>query len=250
MLRLDDTVDVFLSATNGAQVGRHFQDLGAPYSDHLCVAGGDVFDHPFASPAVTQPPTIAPIATPTAPPTASLISAPTIVPIPRPTVVLSPVPTIHAPSSAPMPSPTRTPVLSASVGLTGVPGGCGGYTKTEELLLNLVLSSHIQGNASFSNHTCEDEDERRMLSNPAVALIRHLGVSTNPVMLAIEISVTTASVTDDDSTSAAQAVGSLLSAAQSSGALASTIMSTAAAANVSSLSSVRAQSASGCKSCQ
>ena len=137
-----------------------------------------------------------------------------------------------------MPSPTRTPVLSASVGLTGVPGGCGGYTKTEELLLNLVLSSHIQGNASFSNHTCEDEDERRMLSNPAVALTRRLDVSTNPVMLAIEISVTTASVTDDDSTSAAQAVGSLLSAAQSSGALASTIMSMAAAANVSSLSSV------------
>ena len=32
------------------EVGGHFQDFSAPYADHMCVSGGDVFDHPTASP--------------------------------------------------------------------------------------------------------------------------------------------------------------------------------------------------------
>ena len=28
------------------EVGGHFQDFSAPYADHMCVAGGDVFAHP------------------------------------------------------------------------------------------------------------------------------------------------------------------------------------------------------------
>ena len=47
------------------EVGGHFQDLAAPYADHFCVAAGDVFDHPTASPSVSVTPTPLPTPAPT-----------------------------------------------------------------------------------------------------------------------------------------------------------------------------------------
>jgi hypothetical protein len=37
--------------------GGHFQGLRAPYDDHLCAAGGDLFAHPTQSPTYSSAPT-------------------------------------------------------------------------------------------------------------------------------------------------------------------------------------------------
>jgi hypothetical protein len=97
------------------EIGGHFSDLSAPYSDHLCVAGGDVFDHPTTSPTVSTPPSAVPTSTPTLAPT----QAPTLTPteakpllpvdIGWPTSVPTPAPTVY-----PTPIPSSTPTTSAS----------------------------------------------------------------------------------------------------------------------------------------
>ena len=95
--------------------------MTAPYSDHLCVAGGDVFGHPTTSPTVSQPPSIAPTATPTVmplpTPTTVPLPVPMMIPLPVPTAMPRPVPTggpVPVTSAVPLPAPT-------SVSLTGRP---------------------------------------------------------------------------------------------------------------------------------
>ena len=118
--------------------GGRFQDLAAPYSDYLCVAGGDVFDHPSAAPTASHPPSIAPSPAPTAAPTSTPTSAPTSsptsaptsaptssptstpVPIPAPTRIPIPAPT-PVPLPAPTPTPTATPTPSPTIMPTAMP---------------------------------------------------------------------------------------------------------------------------------
>ena len=90
------------------QAGGHFQDLDAPYSDHLCVEHGDVFDHPTASPSISLPPSPAPSPTPTSAPTPGPSSLPTATPTSLPTRSPTPPPTA-APSSLPSPAPSPAP---------------------------------------------------------------------------------------------------------------------------------------------
>ena len=63
-------------------LGEHFQDLSAPYSDHFCVAGGDLFDHPTPSPSISALPSALPSPVPT---TAAPTETPTENPTPMPT---------------------------------------------------------------------------------------------------------------------------------------------------------------------
>merc|ERR1719337_91278 len=57
------------------EVGGHFQDFAAPYADHMCVGGGDVFAHPTASPT-TPDPTQVPTKVPTPAPSVGPVPAP------------------------------------------------------------------------------------------------------------------------------------------------------------------------------
>ena len=77
------------------EVGGHFQDLAAPYSDHLCVSTGDVFDHPTFSPTVSPFPTPAPTPTPTSLPSPLPSTLPTASPTPLPTTLPYPFPSRH-----------------------------------------------------------------------------------------------------------------------------------------------------------
>ena len=83
-----------------SQVGGHFQSLGAPHSEHFCVAGGAISDSQTITPTVSQPPSPVPSSLPTAEPA----PVPTPLPVPMPTAV----PTL-SPSPAPIPSPTPVP---------------------------------------------------------------------------------------------------------------------------------------------
>ena len=133
------------------EIGGHFQDLTAPYADHFCVAAGDVFDHPTASPTISVSPTALPVPEPTisAAPTA-FTSAPTISvnPSPAPTAAPTKLPS-PAPTPSPTPSPTRTPVVAISVGVSGI--ACADFNGT---VYNLALGSLL--NATFSAPVCTD----------------------------------------------------------------------------------------------
>ena len=99
------------------EVGGHFQDFSAPYADHMCVSGGDVFDHPTASPS-TLPPTQAPTEAPTPAPSAIPMPSPITLPTTLPTAfpMLLPTPLLK-PSSIPAPAPT--PVSSSALEADG-----------------------------------------------------------------------------------------------------------------------------------
>ena len=210
--------------------GGHFQDLTAPFSDHFCVEHGDVFEHPTASPTVSQYPSLVPFPAPSVSPAPSPIPAryppspvptsfPSNIPTPTPTIVPTPVPST--------PAPTRTPVVALSASMSGVSGGCSGYGQREQRIVNQALAAQIQGNPSFSNHSCEDvaESSRRLDDAGAISV-------------SMEISISAASVTDDGNQDVLGAVSSAVSAAQSSGALQSSITTFAGAENITSLASM------------
>ena len=82
------------------EIGGHFQDLTAPYQDHLCVAQGDVFDHPTANrPSRSRP---------------SADAVPTPAPTPAPTAVPSPAPTVVPPPERRRPCRSRRRLPTAS----------------------------------------------------------------------------------------------------------------------------------------
>ena len=112
------------------------QDLDAPYSDHLCVAQGDVFDYPTAAPTAlptplptpppTGQPTVLPTALPTPLPTLLPTALPTVLPTVLPTALPTSLPTAlptalpttlptSLPSSLPTASPTAPPTPSPTV---------------------------------------------------------------------------------------------------------------------------------------
>ena len=180
-------------------MGNHFQDLGAPFSDHLCVAGGDVFDHPSASPTASQPPTVVPTPTP-------MLPAPTPIP---------------APSGVPLPMPTLSTPVFARLGITltlSTVIACDAYGSEEEAVVNDALASVVTEVApAFDDHVCTDVSRRarRALRDESVSI----SVSTNVI-------VDTAELDDDD------VLGSLstsILAAQSTGALVSQLNAAAAA---------------------
>ena len=136
------------------QVGGHFQDLDAPYSDHLCVEQGDVFDHPTAAPTLlptplptslpialhtalptvlptplpTALPTALPTPLPTPPPTVQPTVLPTVLPTPLPSSLPTTKPTalpsqlsVAAPTSTPSAGPSSSPAVSPTFGPTLVP---------------------------------------------------------------------------------------------------------------------------------
>ena len=155
------------------EVGGHFSDLAAPFSDNFCVAWGDVYDHPTTQPTISHTPTPLPTAPPSTPPTA----APTAVPTHTPTTAPSPTPsqtpttmpttaptvaptaiptntpaTSSPTSTAPIPTPrpTRTPVVAVSLSISGIT--CDEFNGT---VFDTALASIVK-NASFSNPICED----------------------------------------------------------------------------------------------
>ena len=174
------------------EAGGHFQDFSAPYADHMCVSGGDVFDHPTASPTAlptalpsafptAQPtpaptaapvpsPTVRPTTIPTALPTTPPTALPTFVPVPQPTVTHAPTtstpyPTLP-PTPLPTPTPTRTPLLALTVELAGV--DC---VEFDSSVYGPALEDTLPG-ASFDEHLCESAGTNG--STPLVSIATEL----------------------------------------------------------------------------
>ena len=133
------------------EIGGHFQDLEAPYSDHLCVAAGDVFDHPTLSPTISSVPSPAPTPMPTSTPTSMPTSSPTSMPSPAPT------------------GGTRASI-DLTIGLSGMT--CDDYGSEEEAVVNSALTSVLSGvsSDSFSEHVCTAAGSRRALQATSIAI--------------------------------------------------------------------------------
>ena len=148
------------------EIGQHFSGLNAPYDDHFCVAGGDVFEHPTGLP--TPLPSISPVpstsplptAAPTPLPTPLPTSLPSAVPSALPTPAPTPVPSITTPPSpvpSPLPSPVPTREQDVAIALEIAGFACADYSTAEQTVVDAAVSTSLPGQlVGFSAHTCTD----------------------------------------------------------------------------------------------
>ena len=165
------------------EIGGHFADFAAPYADHMCVAAGDVFDHPTVSPTVS----------------------PTPVPVPLPTM-------------APVPAPTAGfYVVQAVLGFAGL--SCDDYDLDAEAAVISGVADTITGvyDGDISSTGCSST-RRRLAAELEHG--RRTQTSSATITLDITLGETRASALGwTDADSAASSISTTLDAAATDGSL-------------------------------